>query len=63
MAVTNLLPSVQWYSGLLLYDYQRVRLIYRTLIKGQFAPSEQNIEQTLSRAREEKVTIVLFFVP
>jgi hypothetical protein len=34
---------------------------YRTLIKGQFAPSEQNMEQTLSRVREEKVTIVLFF--
>jgi hypothetical protein len=34
---------------------------YRTLIKGQFAPSEQKIEQTLSSAREEKVTIVLFF--
>jgi hypothetical protein len=38
-------------------------VIYRTLIKGQFAPSEQNIEQTLSRAREEKVTIVLFRRP
>jgi hypothetical protein len=38
-------------------------LIYRTLIKGQFAPTEQKKEQTLSRAREEKVTIVLFRRP
>jgi hypothetical protein len=38
-------------------------LIYRTLIKGQFAPTEQKKEQTLSRAREEKVTIALFRRP